>query len=310
MEDLPAILNERYRRLARRGSNIKFGYKPDFLRQLSMEDILLLNLDDEPKQLSLLAAIAYAQTGNERGLRNHLIAYVRLDLLKWSALPPSLDPRTDAIRSIGPSAIAALAPLDQECFEGHVHGVTKLLPANFGDPLISVFSNLLVGLAHRTQYQLALNGVDEYLAEERPAFDAWLVTFLRGLLLGDASILSESFERIVSLHRRSSWVSTRFPVNKYVPVLLIGLYFLAERYLPKPAFQTINLLSFLQDWATFIRYVERVRHEPAEAAVRFSGETDFLNEMMANPQAAQAALRRRVHTAWIADLKVKKAPLS
>jgi hypothetical protein len=73
-EDIPALLNERCGRLAK-GLGGKFsGYRPNFLRRLSQEDILLLNLGDEAKHLSLLAAIAYAQTGDERALRNDLVA--------------------------------------------------------------------------------------------------------------------------------------------------------------------------------------------------------------------------------------------
>jgi hypothetical protein len=83
-----------------------------------------------------------------------------------------------------------------------------------------------------------------------------LVAFLRELLLGDAPILSESFERVVALHRRSHWLATRLPVNKYIPAFPIGLYFLAERHLPPHIFQSTRLPSYLQNWAKFIRHVD------------------------------------------------------
>ncbi len=305
VRDLVEHLSERYRRFEQHPEAAKNSWGPgaDLLRRLPPGDVLLQNLSNEPEHLSLLAALTFARGGSYPTLRAGLIAYNRLNLLRWSAVPPfqggfiSLD------------AVAVLATQDEPCFAAYVEGVTDFLPVEPWQSWTPTFSNIVASLINGIDRPRAVECANEVLASERPSplpsFDASVVAFLRALLLGDGASAAEAFARVAALHRRSKWLATRMPVNRYVPVFALGLYFLARRSLPETAFATADLLTYLPGWAQFARSVEAAAGDPIEPFVDYTGEVAFLAELTRNPMSSRELRARLREQFWEPLLKAR-----
>jgi hypothetical protein len=284
--DINQDLCEKYRSL--RLLSGKFSdHKRRFVEQLSTEDRLLINLSDEPEQISFVAARQFLTSGSCEALRGQLSFYSRFRLLVRVANPPF------SSSIVGVDAVIALASRDIDCFDAHFAGVTAHLSrSSISDPSVRVLSNLLRSIALRDRQDDTIAQADEFLRSKQNVFDTALISVLRALVVQDEAKIAQGYEAVLKSHRRSNWLSARAPVNRYLPVLPIGLLVLIEKFskvmLPSPTASVEKYINFLRE----------NQDRPGASTFYYSDEIAFLNYMIANPANAKAGLSARLRRAW------------
>ena len=181
------------------------------------------------------------------------------------------------------ASLIALACNDKEFVE-------KAMPLNLGITGTKVsyntISNLFMGIFYQDKaiMDTAVVQAEKYLAGKQRSYDILIVQYLQALWEKDTDVLTDLLEQICKAEQRvnenNSYVAYgQEKYNKIVNLIVHGLYALAEHYLGKETFETLDI----PDDKSFYKEYELYRREhiqTGENLLTYQPEYGYLNQII------------------------------
>ena len=181
------------------------------------------------------------------------------------------------------ASLIALACNDKEFVE-------KAMPLNLGITGTKVsyntISNLFMGLFYhdKTIMDTALVQAEKYLAGKQRSYDILIVQYLQALWEKDTDVLTDLLEQICKAEQRvnenNSYVAYgQEKYNKIVNLIVHGLYALAEHYLGKETFETLDIpddKSFYKEYELY----RRKHIQTGENLLTYQPKYGYLNQII------------------------------